>query len=233
MTLQTANVTVDLTDARHREVLLVFVHDLHQPPDADNHPTAYLHWASRVAFYKNELSHAKRDGRNAQSLKLTKVKSDAEKKKGALHSQYEQNRMAYRDAFVGRAETAQPQFDQLVRCPSNRDEVQFYSGPVLQAVQRRNPGALDLSDCFSTDPMFKAGAVTTVQQAFEKIAFDYSGRLEACASVLLIDEVWAKGITTGAVLSHLSRSGLQRQARVTIFVPLRIRQPQFLDGCAY
>lgn len=230
MTLQTTNVAVDLGHGQNRNAVLVFVHELQQIPFADdNHPATYLHLAALLPLRQTELRNAEREGRNVQNVQAV-VNRVAVRREG-LRARYEQDRMAYRDDYVRWVETAQTHFDVVVCCPSSRDDAEFYLDPVMRAVRRRNPEALDLSTSFSKEPGFKVGTGVTVQQAREHIKFDADGRLDAVGNVLIIDDAWARGTTVGVVLGYLAESGLQANAQAMVFVPLWIRARPLLDGC--
>lgn len=103
----------------------------------------------------------------------------------------------------------------------------------METVRARNPCAVDISEFFGKKDGFKAGAATSVQQVYDNISFNFDGRLDERTSLLVIDDVWTKGWTVGAVLSHLLDSGLQENAQVTVFAPLVIPQQRktLLNGC--
>ena len=55
------------------------------------------------------------------------------------------------------------------------------------------PMPLDLSTFFRKADGFKVASWASVQQAHDKIKFDYEGRLEDFKSILAIDDVWSEG----------------------------------------
>jgi predicted amidophosphoribosyltransferase len=62
----------------------------------------------------------------------------------------------------------------------------------------------------------------TAENAARKIGFQYEGSLTASRHVLIIDDVWSRGTTVMAVVSHLCMVGLQAGVPITVFAPLRM-----------
>jgi hypothetical protein len=225
MTLQTTNVPIALIEGDNREGLLVFVHALRQTAFADDdHPTAYLHWAALLPQRQMDLKTAKEKNRDAPTIKrIEGVTNLVSRNKERLRLRYEHDRACYREAYVRWVAESKCQFDGVICCPSSRGEAQFYREPVTQVVRQKNPKALDLSDYFHKDEMFKVGSgEATIQQGRDRIKFDYTGRLDSWRNVLLIDDVWAKGTTARIVLSYLADSGLQANATIVAFTPLLV-----------
>jgi len=92
----------------------------------------------------------------------------------------------------------------------------------LEAVREKVPEVLDLTDCFTKNPQFKAGFSRSVDDGFRAIQCKFDGNLAPIESLLIIDDVVSKSLTFGAVLSHLEGFGLQANATVVAFAPLWI-----------
>ena len=88
------------------------------------------------------------------------------------------------------------------------------------------PDAKDLSAYFAKLNAKVAGPLTRPVELIPHMAFTYPGSLEDFESVLMVDDMFGRGVTTGAMLFWLHCRGLKKNAKVSVAVPLRANPPQ-------
>lgn len=113
-------------------------------------------------------------------------------------------------------------FDVIVRAPSRRHDAE----PFVAAIQLgMRESADDLSSYFSKQDSFRAGAASAAEAAVAAISCALpSSELDDVREVLVVDDIFSKGYTAAAIVTHLSSSGLHRDARIAVCVALRMNE---------
>lgn len=111
------------------------------------------------------------------------------------------------------------QFDAICAPPSRYEFAAFYKDELAKHL-----GSTDISSRFSKDLQVTAGeGDASLQDVYDALTYSAQGDEPQCSSVLIVDDVFATGKTTGAVLGRLIEAGMKPDAQVSVVTLLRIR----------
>ncbi len=118
-------------------------------------------------------------------------------------------------------------WDLLAVAPSCYDaEARMTHSEVFGAAARElrsdRPEAAFLKDCDASRKTDAGVESSTVDSVYAGMKIVEHPDVSRCNSALLVDDVFANGKTTAAMIRHLHQIGLSEQAQITIAVPLRV-----------
>lgn len=112
-------------------------------------------------------------------------------------------------------------FDLIVRPPSHRHD----SEPYAAAVRAACNGASDLSGRFAKVASVRAGNLSSVTELIQHMRCTATrDEVDTCQRIVIIDDVFSKGLSAAAVLQLLYDVGLPANAAVTVCAPLWMKQ---------
>lgn len=107
-------------------------------------------------------------------------------------------------------------FDLVASPPSRRHD----AAPYLASIKMRNHNATDLSSSFHRVKDVRAGLVANPLAVIPSIALTYGESLKGFRNVLIVDDVYASGATSAAMVFRMEERGLPVDALVSIAAPL-------------
>jgi hypothetical protein len=123
-----------------------------------------------------------------------------------------------RDRHVARltVEVSEPVLA-VISPPSRHSELTL---PYRDAVKKRFPHATDLTDRFKRAENVSAGESASLTDLVNALTYHPGGDEGTFSSLLIIDDVFARGRTAAALVKRLREAGLPENCTITIAAPL-------------
>lgn len=112
-------------------------------------------------------------------------------------------------------------FDTALLAPSSRRDGE----PYLAAIMHRHRDEwTDLSPYFTKRAGFHSGSAGTFSETVDAITCSVK-RIPSSRDLLIVDDVYSRGFTPGAMVHYLRTLGLEPATRITIFAPVWMPKP--------
>ena len=147
------------------------------------------------------------------SVYLNGVRMGAVKEKDTIAIEYHNMKQIYALRLANEVANMGATFDAVVTPPSSRDDVNVYRNAILRHICAR-----ELSG-FTRKGAIKAGENgTALADVIDEFEYAPDGQEREIRSLLIIDDIAAKGKTTAAILEHLYRNGMPEDAQIMLAV---------------
>jgi hypothetical protein len=114
------------------------------------------------------------------------------------------------------AELLVEQFDTVLSPPSRYK----HAAPYRDAYLNKFHGTVDLTWSFHSAKSVLAGESPSLEDLIGDIEFVSSGNVSTIKTLLIIDDIFSRGRTVAAVLTHLHQAGLPKTCKVEVACPL-------------
>jgi hypothetical protein len=123
--------------------------------------------------------------------------------------------------YQGLADLVDFEPDAILTPPTSRPEL---STPYFDAVYSKHKNAVDLTTRFSRLPSATAGTGTSVDEFISQLTYVPSGDESRFKTLLIVDDVLARGTTVAAIVRKLREFGLPLECKIFVACPLWIEQ---------
>ena len=107
--------------------------------------------------------------------------------------------------------------DALVSPPS---EHAWQAEPYRRALLKKFPNTADLTSCFSRTGAVRAATKATLEEMVASLTYEPTGGEKDYRRLIIIDDIFHRGITVSAIITHLQQRGLRESCDVNVMCPL-------------